>query len=406
MTTGLERKNVVLGVSGGIAAYKAVELLRLLVKAGAQTRVLMTRSATRFVAPLTFEALSGRKVCVDLFDAHESAGIRHIQWAQEADAVIVAPATANIIGKLANGLADDALSTFMLAVTSPAMICPAMNTNMYAAEAVQANLAKLKKFGYTLIDPEAGELACGTVGPGRLPQPDYIFDRFLRLMAPKDLAGKRVLVTAGPTREPIDPVRFISNPSSGKMGYAIARAAEMRGADVTLISGPVGIAPPNDVTLVAVETAAQMHDAVVRMAEDAHIIIKSAAVADYTPAEPAAHKIKKSPGPQTLVLERTRDILKSIAGSGKGRITVGFAAETRELDRNATEKLQAKQLDLIVGNLVGGEGSGFRADTNQATLYFKDGRRIPLENMPKADLAHLILDHVVQLAKGQGTPSP
>ena len=400
MTTALNQKHVVLAVSGGIAAYKAVELLRLLVKAGAETRVVMTRNATHFVGPLTFEALSGRKVCLDLYDPYEAAGIQHIHWAEEADAVIVAPATANIIGKLANGLADDALSTFMLAVTSPVMVCPAMNTNMYAAEAVQANLEKLQGFGYTILDPEAGELACGTTGPGRLPEPHYIFDRFLHMMAPKDMTDKKVLVTAGPTRESIDPVRFISNPSSGKMGYAIARAAEMRGADVTLISGPVDIAPPNNVTVVPVDTAAQMHDAVVQHAESARIIIKSAAVADYTPAQAASHKIKKTDGPETLVLDRTQDILKAIAGNGKGRVTIGFAAETQDLDHNATQKLKAKQLDMIVGNLVGIEGSGFQADTNQVTLYFKDGTRTALAKMPKADLADLILDHVVQLANG------
>ena len=400
MTTALKNKHVVLAVSGGIAAYKAVELLRLLVKAGAETRVVMTQNATHFVGPLTFEALSGRKVCLDLYDPYEAAGIQHIQWAEEADAVIVAPATANIIGKLANGLADDALSTFMLAVTSPVMVCPAMNTNMYAAEAVQANLERLLKFGYTILDPEAGELACGTIGPGRLPEPDYIFDRFLHMIAPKDMADKQVLVTAGPTRESIDPVRFISNPSSGKMGYAIARAAEMRGANVTLISGPVEISPPNNVIFVQVDTAAQMHDAVVQHAEAAQIIIKSAAVADYTPAQTAPHKIKKADGPETLVLDRTQDILKAIAGNGKSRVTVGFAAETRELDRNATDKLKSKQLDLIVGNLVNVDGSGFQADTNQVTLYFKDGTRTALDKMPKADLAHLILDRVVQLADG------
>ncbi len=400
MTTALKNKHVVLAVSGGIAAYKAVELLRLLVKAGAETRVVMTQNATHFVGSLPFEALSGRKVCLDLYDPYEAAGIQHIEWAEEADAVIVAPATANIIGKLANGLADDALSTFMLAVTSPVMVCPAMNSNMYAAEAVQANLERLQKFGYTILDPEAGELACGTIGPGRLPEPDYIFDRFLHMIAPKDMVDKQVLVTAGPTRESIDPVRFISNPSSGKMGYAIARAAEMRGANVTLISGPVEIPPPNNVTFIPVDTAAQMHDAVVQHAETAQIIIKSAAVADYTPTRTEPHKIKKADGPETLVLDRTQDILKAIAGNGKGRITVGFAAETQELDRNATSKLKAKQLDLIVGNLVNVDGSGFQADTNQVTLYFKDGNRTALDKMPKADLAHLILDHVVQLANG------
>ncbi len=400
MTTGLKQKNVVLAVSGGIAAYKAVELLRLLVKAGAETRVVMTQNATHFVGPLTFEALSGRKVCLDLYDPYEAAGIQHIQWADEADAVIVAPATANIIGKLANGLADDALSTFMLAVTSPVMVCPAMNSNMYAADAVQSNLRRLEKFGYTILDPEAGELACGTVGPGRLPEPDYIFDRFLYMMTPKDMADKQVLVTAGPTRESIDPVRFISNPSSGKMGYAIARAAEMRGARVTLISGPVEIPPPNNVDLIAVETAAQMHDAVMAHVQGAQIIIKSAAVADYTPAQTAPHKIKKSDGPETLVLDRTKDILKAIADNGKGRVTVGFAAETRDLDQNATGKLRSKQLDMIVGNLVNVDGSGFQADTNQVTLYFKDGSRTALDKMPKADVANLILDHVVQMAHG------
>lgn len=399
MTINLKNKNVVLGVSGGIAAYKSVELLRLLVKAGASVQVLMTESAGWFVGPLTFEVLSGRKVCTNLFDPHEDAGIQHIQWAEEADAVIIAPATANVIGKLANGIADDALTTFMLAVTSPAMLCPAMNTNMYANEVVQSNLHKLSGCGYTLLTPEAGELACGTTGPGRLPEPAYIFDRFLKMLTPKDLDGKKVLVTSGPTREFIDPVRFISNPSSGKMGYALARAAEQRGAAVTLVSGPTSLSAPFDVDLVPVTTAAQMYDAVAPNADDYDIIIKCAAVADYKPVNAAAHKKKKSDGQETLVLERTQDILKSISRKRNHQVVVGFAAETQNLDTYAKEKLEAKQLDFIVGNLIGSQGSGFEVDTNQANLYFKDGTKEALDLMPKADLANNILDRIVRVLK-------
>lgn len=399
MTSCLKNKNVVLGVSGGIAAYKSVELLRLLVKAGASVQVLMTQSACWFVGPLTFEVLSGRKVWTNLFDPHEAVGIQHIQWAEEADAVIVAPATANVIGKLANGIGDDALTTFMLAVTSPTMVCPAMNTNMYANEVVQLNLDRLNGCGYTLLTPEAGELACGTTGPGRLPEPAYIFDRFLRMLTPKDLNAKKVLITAGPTREFIDPVRFISNPSSGKMGYALARAAEMRGAAVTLIAGPTSASPPFDVELIPVTTAAQMCDAVVQNVDDADIIIKCAAVADYKPINEDTQKKKKSEGEETLILERTQDILKTISRKRKKQVVVGFAAETQHLDTYAKEKLEAKQLDLIVGNLVGSPGSGFEADTNQANLYFKDGAKETLDNMPKTDLANLILNRIVQISK-------
>ncbi|MGD8835009.1 MAG: bifunctional phosphopantothenoylcysteine decarboxylase/phosphopantothenate--cysteine ligase CoaBC [Desulfobacteraceae bacterium] len=397
MTIALKHKQLVLGVCGGIAAYKSVELLRLLVKAGASIQVLMTKNAGHFVGPLTFEALSGKKVCTSLFDPHESAAVQHIQWAEDADAVIVAPATANFIGKLANGIADDPLSTFMLAVTSPVMLCPSMNTNMYASEPVQSNLHRLKEYGFSILSPEAGELACGATGPGRLPEPEYIFDRIHNLMTPKDLKHKKVLVTAGPTREAIDPVRFISNPSSGKMGYALARAAEMRGARVTLISGPTTLLPPNNVEFVSITTADQMYDAVLKHAENNDIIIKSAAVADYKPAHSAAHKVKKSQGQETLVLDRTRDILKSISRSSNHQILVGFAAETRNLDEFARMKLESKQLDLIVGNLIGSEGTGFEVDTNQVNLYFKGGSKTSLDVMPKADLAHVILDHIEKL---------
>jgi phosphopantothenoylcysteine decarboxylase/phosphopantothenate--cysteine ligase len=271
-------------------------LLRLLIKAGASVRVVMTANAGRFVGPLTFEVLSRQKVCSSLFDPHESAAVQHIQWAQEADGVVVAPATANSIGKLAHGIADDALTTFMLAVTSPVMICPSMNADMYAAEPVQANLETLERFGYHVLAPEAGELACGTTGPGRLPEPAYILDRLACLLTPKDLSGRRILITAGPTREAIDPVRFISNPSSGKMGYALARAAEMRGGDVTLVSGPSALTAPFNVRMVRVTSAADMSEAVLDRFPDADVLIKSAAVADYRPAAPDAHKIKKTSG--------------------------------------------------------------------------------------------------------------
>jgi phosphopantothenoylcysteine decarboxylase / phosphopantothenate---cysteine ligase len=397
MTDSLRNKKIVLGVCGGIAAYKGAELLRLLVKAGASVQVLMTDNAARFVGPLTFEVLSRQKVCRSLFDPHDSAAIQHIQWADEADAVIVAPATANVVGKLAHGLADDALTTFMLAVTSPAMICPSMNSNMYASEPVQANLETLRRNGCCILEPEAGELACGTTGPGRLPEPIYILDRFKRMLMPKDLGGRRILVTAGPTREIIDPVRFISNPSSGKMGFALARAAEMRGAEVTLVSGPTALSAPFNVRTVGVTSAAEMASAVLDRLDHTDIVIKSAAVADYRPVSPAVHKIKKSQAPQTLTLERTQDILKSLGERKTRQILVGFAAETEHLDANAAQKLEAKHLDMLVGNLIGTPGAGFDADTNEATLYFKDGSKEILARMPKSDLAHVILDRVAAM---------
>lgn len=399
MDTRINTKNIVLGVCGGIAAYKSVELLRLLVKQGAQVRILMTKNARQFVGPLTFEALSGRKVCDDLFGASEDAAIGHIKWAEEADAVVIAPATANMIGKLANGIADDALSTFMMAVTSPCLICPAMNANMYASGPVQRNLKRLKADGHIVIDPEAGELACGTTGPGRLPEPVYIHDRLIQALAPKDLNTKKVLVTAGPTREAIDPVRFVGNHSSGKMGYAIARAADMRGAHVTLISGPSALPPPANVQLIRVTSAAEMADAVLENLDAADVLIKSAAVADYRPLQRQSHKIKKNAGTWSLDLERTVDILTAVSKKKTHQIVVGFAAETRNLDDCATKKLQIKHLDMIVGNLINAEGSGFEVDTNQANLYYKDGSRETLQLMPKSALAELILDRVVAMMK-------
>ena len=308
--------------------------------------------------------------------------------------MIVAPATANGIGKLAHGIADDALTTFMLAVTSPVMICPSMNSDMYAAEPVQANLEALKRYGYHVLEPEAGELACGTTGPGRLPEPAYILDRFSCLMTLKDLAGRRILITAGPTRESIDPVRFISNPSTGKMGYALARAAEMRGGDVTLVTGPSALAAPFNVRMVRVTSAADMARAVLDRLPETDIVIKSAAVADYRPVSPAVQKIKKRAGGQMLQIERTLDILETLGQRKSGQVLVGFAAETQDLDENAAAKLAAKNLDMIVGNLIGAAGTGFEADTNQVTLYFKDGSKEQPAMMPKAELAHVILDRV------------
>lgn len=397
MSNALEGKQIVLGVSGGIAAYKSVELLRLLIKQGASVKVITTANAHHFVGAATFEALSGQKVCNDLFGPHEDASIQHISWAQSADAVVVAPATANIIGKLAHGIADDALSTFLLAVNCPVMICPSMNTQMCASHPVQRNIGLLRNFGYKVIDPDAGELACGTTGPGRLPDPVVLVELLTSLLTPKDYRSQNVVVTAGPTREAIDPVRFLSNPSSGKMGYAIARAAEMRGANVILISGPTSLKPPPNVRVIHVTTAAQMTSAVMDFVAHADILVKCAAVADYRPVIVADQKIKKSDSRLTIELERTEDILKTVALQKKNHIVVGFAAETEQLDTFATDKLKAKDLDLIVGNLIGGKDAGFESDTNRATLYYKDGSKEAFDLMSKDVLADILLDRIKRL---------
>ena len=398
MSNCLKNKNCVLCVTGGIAAYKSVELLRLLTREGAVVKVMMTGNAASFVAPLTFEALSGQKVCNSLFDIKGDASIKHIEWAAEADVVIVAPATANIIGKFANGIADDALSTFLLAVTSPLIICPAMNTNMYENRAVQRNLDILEEDGFLIMEPGAGELACGITGPGRLPDPGNILDRIISILTPKDFAGKNILVTAGPTQEPVDPVRFISNPSSGKMGFAVAKAAEHRGAGVALITGPVSLPDPPNLNTIRVTTAQQMADAVFDQFEHSDIIIKTAAVSDYMPVEPARQKIKKKSDEMVLVMEKTVDILKELGKKKKHRILVGFAAETESLEKNAAQKLAEKNLDMIVGNLIGPPSSGFRADTNKVTLFYKDGAKEPLPMMEKQEVAHIILDRILRIS--------
>jgi phosphopantothenoylcysteine decarboxylase/phosphopantothenate--cysteine ligase len=332
-----------------------------------------------------------------LFESSDSGAIQHIDWARETDAVVIAPATANIIGKLAGGIADDALTTLMLAVTAPVMICPAMNTHMFAHAAVQRNLKILREDGHYILDPGSGELACGTTGPGRLPDPEIIFDRLIAYLTPKDLHGRKILVTAGPTREIIDPVRFISNPSSGKMGYAVARAAEQRGAEVILVTGPTGLPEPLNMQVLAVETAAEMQAAVFDHLDQVDIVVKTAAVSDFRPKQSVEHKIKKEleGDSTTLELVKTPDILKAIGQRKNGRFLVGFAAETNDMAEWASRKLAAKNLDMIVANLIGAPDAGFVSDTNQVTLYYPDGGNEALPKMSKDAVAHTLLDRVL-----------
>ncbi len=394
----LKNKNIVLCVSGGIAAYKSIEVLRLLVKAGAFVKVILTENAVRFVPPLTFEVLSNQVVCTDLFNCAQEGSVSHISWAAAADAVIVAPATANTIAKLAMGIADDALSTFMLAVTSVRIICPAMNTHMYENRAVQRNIDILEQDGYKIVESGSGELACGTTGPGRMAEPQQILDTLIFCLYKKDLAGKKVLVTAGPTREAIDPVRYITNHSSGKMGYAIAKEAVFRGADVTLITGPVNCEIPFKVNAVCIETADEMTDAVFEHFDGSHIVIKVAAVADYKPDSVAEHKIKKEKKGMTINLVKNRDILLEIGKRKKDQFIVGFAAETRDLKVNARAKLLKKNLDIIVGNIVGKSDSGFSTDTNRVTFFFKDGANEVLPLMDKTTVAKHLIDRIIEKA--------
>jgi phosphopantothenoylcysteine decarboxylase/phosphopantothenate--cysteine ligase len=394
----LSDKSILLGVCGGIAAYKAVELLRLLTERGARVRVITTINALNFVGVTTFEALSKRPVCSHLFGRNTNAeAIGHIDWAQNADGIVIAPATANVIGKMAGGIADDALTTILLATSAPVLLCPAMNSQMYQHRAVQRNLHTLREDGIFILPPEAGELACGTVGPGRLPDPGQIAEKLAICMAEKDFSDRSVLVTAGPTWEMIDPVRFVSNPSSGKMGFAIARAAVQRGARVTLVSGPSHLADPVDVELVRVRSAQQMAEAVLSRFEKSDIVIKAAAVSDYRPAESEPHKRKKNTETLSLSLVRTLDILKTIGKRKDRQILVGFAAETQALKANATAKLKEKRLDLIVANDVGTSSAGFASDNNTVTLFFKGGRKESLPSMPKDNLAHLLLDRIAAL---------
>lgn len=385
---------MVLCVCGGIAAYKSVEVLRLLQKQGAEVRVIMTQGVQEFVGSLTFQALSGQPVFTSLFEKSDSAAMRHIDWAREADAVIVAPATANIIGKLANGIADDAMTTFMMAVRAPVLLCPSMNTHMYESRAVQRNIDILESDGCHVVEPGTGELACGETGAGRFPEPWIIVDRLLSFLTPKDFSGKKILVTAGPTQEPIDPVRFITNPSSGKMGFEIARMAEYRGAEVTLVSGPVTLYEPLNVTCIRTQTTHEMEQAVLSRFNGMDVVIKSAAVADYRVDNPSAHKIKKDSDQLVLTLVKNTDILKELGKAKTRQVLVGFAAETRDLVENAQKKVREKNLDMIVANIVGEKTSGFGIDTNIVKFLYKDGRREDLPSMLKEDVAMLLLDRV------------
>ncbi|MEJ2723896.1 MAG: bifunctional phosphopantothenoylcysteine decarboxylase/phosphopantothenate--cysteine ligase CoaBC [Deltaproteobacteria bacterium] len=394
----MKDKNIVLGVSGGISAYKAVEVLRLLVKGGVRARVAMTEHATRFVTPLTFEALSGNKVIWDMWEAG-TGPMDHITWGQEADLIIIAPATANFIGKVAAGLADDFLTTLVIAATAKVLVCPAMNSRMFENPAVQENMRRLRERGYTVMPPAEGDLACGAEGLGRLPESDDIVDQAAFLLAEHDLAGLKMLVTAGATTEAIDPVRYVTNRSSGKMGYALARAAGLRGAEVVLVSGPTHLRPPRNVIFKRVNTAEEMRQAVFEHRGTCDVILKAAAVLDYKPRQPSAHKIKKLEEIQTLELVRNPDILAELGCSKDERrcLLVGFAAETQDLLANASEKLREKNLDMIVANDVSREDAGFEVDTNVVRLIYRDGHLEELPLMTKQEVADHVLDRIKRL---------
>ena len=390
-------KTVVLAVSGSIAAYKIANLASMLSKHHADIHVLMTKNATQFINPITFETLTGNKCLIDTFDRNFQYSVEHVALAKRADVVLAAPASANVIGKIANGIADDMLTTTIMACPCPKIISPAMNTNMYENSIVQENLEKLKRHGYTVIEPEVGLLACKDVGAGKLPAEDVLLDYIRReIHFPKDLAGKKVLVTAGPTVEAIDPVRYISNHSTGKMGYAIAKTAMERGADVTLISGPMNLPAPLFVKMVPVQSAEDMFRAVAAVSDGQDIIIKAAAVADYTPETVAEEKIKKTDGSSSIALKRTRDILQYLGEHKRpSQILCGFSMETENLIENSKKKLLKKNLDMIAANSLKVTGAGFGVDTNVITLIKQDGiRELPL--MSKEEAAAAILDEIMK----------
>src|SRR5574337_2001603 len=399
----LQGKKIVLGVTGSIAAYKAVELMRELTRAGPSVRVVMTESAQRFVAPLTFATLSQQEVMTDLFTLDAEAKIRHIAAPDGTDLLLIAPATAHTIAKFALGIADDLLSTVFLACTRPVVLAPAMDADMYRHPAVQDNLAQLRSRGVRIVGPGTGELASGVWGPGRLAECVEIVQVVVETLCPaRDLAGEVVLITAGPTREPLDPVRYLSTRSSGKMGYALAAEAAARGARTILVSGPSALSPPAGVECIRVETALQMHAAVLDRLAEATVVIKAAAVSDYRPAHPATSKLTKRDEPLTLDLVPNPDILQEIGVQKDTRIVVGFAAETGELVPRARRKLAAKHLDLIVANDVSQEDAGFGSDNNQVVLLDSAGGVEPLPLLPKREVARQILNRVVGLRQKQG----
>lgn len=393
----LQGKTVLLGVSGGIAAYKSASLASALVKLHAEVHVIMTEHAAEFITPMTFETLTGHKCMIDTFDRNFSFEVEHISLAKKADAIIVAPATANVIGKFAHGLADDMLTTTMLACQCPKIIAPAMNTHMYENPVVQDNLALLRQYGMEVIDPAIGYLACGDTGTGKMPEPDVLLQYVIRAIAyEKDLIDKNILVTAGPTQEAMDPVRFISNHSTGKMGYAIAKVAALRGANVTLVTGKTSIPAPMFVEVVDVTTAKDMYDAVTSRSENVDVIIKAAAVADYRPANVSSEKVKKKDGQMSVELERTDDILQFLGNHKKsGQFLCGFSMETENMIENSRAKLERKQLDMIVANNLKEAGAGFGTDTNVVTLITKDSEET-LDIMSKERVAAEILSRISQ----------
>lgn len=396
----LKGKTVILGVSGSIAAYKAANLASLLMKQHASVQVIMTKNGENFIHPITFETLTGRKCLTDTFDRNFEFKVEHVSLAKQADLAIVAPATANVIAKLAHGLADDMLTTTLLACTCPKIVAPAMNTRMYENPVTQDNMKRLRQYGWTFVEPEVGRLACGDVGKGKFPREELILEAALRAVAcPRDLEGRRVLVTAGPTQEAIDPVRFITNRSSGKMGYAIARMAMLRGAEVTLVTGPTALTPPPFVEVVPVTDAASLFHEVTKRAPDQDMVIKAAAVADYRPAHVSQEKVKKSDSDLKLELERTEDTLQYLGDhKRKGQLLCGFAMETSHVEERAMEKLMRKNLDLIVANNVKVAGAGFGTDTNVVTLISRRDSR-SLERMSKEKVAMRILDRLLEIEK-------
>jgi phosphopantothenoylcysteine decarboxylase/phosphopantothenate--cysteine ligase len=393
----LKDKTIVLGVSGGIAAYKAAEIVRQLVARGANVRVMMTRNAIEFITPLTLQTLAQSPVATDTFNLTQESQIGHIRLADSADAVVIAPATADIIAKAATGIADDIVTTVLLATQAPVAFAPAMNVHMYAHPTVAENLAKLRARGVTIIDPAEGELACGYEGKGRLPDPAFIVEELERMLSPHDLASERILVTAGPTQEAIDPVRFVSNRSSGKMGFAIARAAWRRGAQARIVAGPSSIATPYGVERIDAISAHHLLAETSRNFPWSTALVMAAAIADFRPAEPSAHKVKKNPKGLALEMESIADEMPRIAARKGNRILIGFAAETENLETNARDKLRRKHLDLIVANDVTQEGAGFGVDTNIVTIYGIDGLAENHPKLSKDEVADLILDRIVAL---------
>ena len=394
----LKGKTVLLGVTGGIAAYKAAALASALVKQHAAVEVVMTENATQFVTPLTFEQLTGRRTMVDTFSRNFSHQVEHISLAERTDLVIIAPATANVCAKLAHGLADDMLTTTVLACRCPKLIAPAMNTNMYENPVTQDNLQVLRHYGWDVIEPASGRLACGAVGKGKMPEPEDLLQYVLKYLAlPHDMEGKKVLVTAGPTQEALDPVRYLTNHSTGKMGYAIAKIAMLRGASVTLVSGPTNIAPPPFVNVIPIRSAQDMFDAVAANAKDADYIFKAAAVADYTPATYDDNKIKKKDGDMSIPLKRTQDILKFLGENRtQNQIICGFSMETQNMLENSREKLRKKNVDMICANNLKVAGAGFGVDTNIITIITPDNvTELPLQS--KESAANAILNHAISL---------